>query len=210
MRKTRKILVRVCFVLLIWYGINMGRIWWYADEYSEKVSDVALVLGAGTSNGEISPVFRERMNHAIDLWKRQRVQKILITGGIGEGQSVSDSEVARRYATEKGVPNAQIILEETSDITFYNIRNAKWILDSLNLKTALLVSAPYHMLRAHRMCKRVGLEDRPSPTPTSMYRSSGSKIKFLLKEALNFWVFQVYGRFRRVDKPAVTNSVPSA
>lgn len=180
-----------------WYGINIIRIKSYSKNYFVDKSDVALVLGAGTSNGIISLVFKERMNHAINLQKSDKVKYIIITGGFGKGQQISDSEVAKQYAVKQGIIPKNIIIEEESKITFQNIKKAKFIMDSLDLNTALLVSDPYHMLRAHKMCLKMGINDLPSPTQTSMYRSNESKWKFLRREAFNFWLFQVIERFKK-------------
>jgi uncharacterized SAM-binding protein YcdF (DUF218 family) len=197
LRKSLKITLFILLFFLGWYGINIIRIKSYSKNYFVDKSDVALVLGAGTSNGIISLVFKERMNHAINLQKSDKVKYIIITGGFGKGQQISDSEVAKQYAVKQGIIPKNIIIEEESKITFQNIKKAKFIMDSLDLNTALLVSDPYHMLRAHKMCLKMGINDLPSPTQTSMYRSNESKWKFLRREAFNFWLFQVIERFKK-------------
>jgi len=67
-------------------------------------ADGAIVLGAAVWGKEPSPVFKERINHAIDLYQEGRVGKIILTGGFGEGSRLADSVVARRYAIRMGIP----------------------------------------------------------------------------------------------------------
>ena len=120
----------------------------YSFDYSESKSDVAIVLGAGTNNGVLSPVFTERINHGVYLYENQLIDKIIFTGGKGENQTISDSQMAKHYAIEKGVPPNDILIEESSKYTYENLMEAKQIMDSLNYSSALIVSDPLHMKRS--------------------------------------------------------------
>lgn len=184
--------------ILLWFGFCLIQVYTFSKEYHEVKSDVAIVLGAGQSNGVLSPIFEERMNHAIYLLNEGKVNVILITGGYGEGESISDSEAAKQYAIEKGVSEAKILLEETSTITFYNIKNAKEIMIEYDLKTALIVSDPYHMKRSLAMCNKMEIDALSSPTSTTMYRSYKTKAPFLVKQTWFYCLFLLIGQFRFV------------
>lgn len=186
-------------LLLLWFGYNAISIRYYSKHFYDRPSDVAIVLGAGTNDGKLSRVYEERVLHAINLLKAEKVRKIIFTGGFGEGQALSDSQAAKAYALQHDVSAEQILIEETSTITFENIYYAKKIMEENDFSTALIISDPYHMKRSMAMCDVIGVEALPSPTPTSMYQSRKVKFKFLMKEALNYFVFQVYGQFRSLD-----------
>ncbi len=171
----------------------------YSKKSFDNKSDVALVLGAGTNNGKLSPVFRERINHSINLLKAGKVEIIILTGGIGEGETISDSRVGGKYLIEQGVDESQFLLEEKSTLTVQNICNAKKIMTERNLNSALVVSDPYHMKRAMKMCEKVRLKGLPSPTPTSMYISKKVKRKFLINQAWNYWVYVLFHQHIRTD-----------
>jgi vancomycin permeability regulator SanA len=86
------------FVLLFFLGylIFSGiRIYNYSSTYSEDACDVGIVLGAGTKNGVVSPIFRERLNHSIYLYNKEKIGKIILTGGYGKNQDRTDSEIAK-------------------------------------------------------------------------------------------------------------------
>ena len=185
--------------VLLWFVYNAADIRYYSKHFFENKSDVAIVLGAGTASGKLSHVYEQRVLHAIDLLKREKVKKILFTGGYGEGQKMSDSRAAANYAMLKGVQERQILMEEKSTITFHNIEEAKKVMEINDLKTALVISDPYHMKRSMKMCEKVGIKALPSPTPTTMYRSRKTKFNFLLQETFNYCTYQLYGRFRSVD-----------
>jgi len=197
MTKLKKIAKYSSFLLalfVIWMFINGIRIHSYSSEYSEKKSDVAIILGAGTSKGKVSPVFRERINHGINLFRKGRVKALIFTGGYGKNQNLSDSRTAMLYAIANGVPEENIHIEEKSTITFTNLTHSKIIMNSSNYKTVLLVSDPYHMKRSVAMCEKLEIEVESSPTPTTMYKSFQPKIKSLIYESFfyNLGIIQGY------------------
>jgi len=171
------------------------RIQSYSRLYFETKSDVAIVLGAGTHNGKLSPIYRERINHSIFLYNKGLVDKILFTGGLGEGEKQSDSETAMVYALGLGIPENAILIDKKSKYTIENLSESKLILDSLGLKTVLLVSDPLHMKRAMTLAESFDLICRPSPTKTTMYRSVNSKVKSLLYDTFYFSIREVISFF---------------
>ena len=159
-------------------------------------SDVAIVLGAGTSNGEVSPVYRERINHGIWLYENDYVDYLILTGGIGEGNNASDAYIAKQYALSKSVPEQAIFIEEKSTITEENLENAKAIMDENSFDTAIIVSDPLHMKRAMLMAGDYGIDACSSPTPTTMYRSFKTKIPFLAREEFFYIGYSIVRVFR--------------
>lgn len=202
MRKTvkKKLLLSVSlfFVLLLLFYliftaisiINYGK----TDEKAH--SDVAVILGAGTSNGEVSPVYRERINHGIWLYENDYVDYLILTGGVGEGNNISDAYIAKQYAISKSVPEQVIFIEEKSTITEENLENAKSIMDENSFNTAIIVSDPLHMKRAMLMAGDYGIDACSSPTPTTMYRSFKTKTSFLAREEFFYIGYIIVRIFR--------------
>ena len=128
MKILKRLLSILLIAILLYLLATSGIILLYAHTDNKEKSDVAIVLGAGTINNEASPVFKERVNHAVELYKEGTVKKIIITGGLGEGSVLADSEVALQYAVECGVPKADLIAEKTSTVTQENLENAAVIM----------------------------------------------------------------------------------
>lgn len=91
------IMVIVCIILalLIYLTLSAISIWNYGEIDEKQKADVAIVLGAGTANGEVSPVYRERINHGIWLFENDYVDYIILTGGVGDENTESDAFVAK-------------------------------------------------------------------------------------------------------------------
>ena len=183
-------LIAVCLIAVASDIVNYGK----RDE--KAPSDVAIVLGAGTSNGKVSPVYRERIEHGIWLYENDYVDHLIFTGGYGKGNTISDSAAAKNYAISRGIPENVIFIEESSTITEENLEQAKIIMDNNSFNTAILVSDPLHMKRAMRMAGDYGIDALTSPTPTSMYRTPKTKLPFLLREEFFYIGYLIVSIFR--------------
>lgn len=155
-------------------------------------SDVAIVLGASIYGDEPSPVFRERINHAVNLQKNGIVKFIVFTGGFGTGEELSEAAVARNYTVRQGVPDNRILIEEQSRTTFQNLYFAGEIVRARQLNSVVLISDPLHIKRAAEMARDLKFENADiSPTPTSRFISAGSKFEFLYEETKQLFFYRV-------------------
>jgi uncharacterized SAM-binding protein YcdF (DUF218 family) len=151
-----------------------------------RSADVAIVLGAATYRTRPSPVFAERINHAIELYQRGWVKAIIFTGGYGSGDVQADSEIARDYTIQRGIPENAIYVETVSTTTEENLAEAQHLMQNLGFETALVVSDPLHMYRSMKLARELGIDAYSSPTKTSRYRSLRSQVFFLARESYLF------------------------
>jgi uncharacterized SAM-binding protein YcdF (DUF218 family) len=179
--------------ILVWSSILVGLplLWCIGVSISiaragspnpSATGDVAIVLGAAVWDEEPSPVFQARIDHALELYRRGQVKRLLCTGGMGEGDALSEGEAARLYAIRKGVPDNVILVESQSMSTTENLSSARRMMDEAGLRTAVIVSDPYHLLRAGMFAQRQGLEHVCSPTGTTRYVGFAAKLEQLSRE----------------------------
>ena len=169
------------------YWIGVG-----PDEAPDARADAAIILGAAVDGSEPSPVFRERILHGIRLHREGRVERLIFTGGRGEGDMLAESEVARELAIAEGIPAEAILLETESVTTMHNLVEAQLVMRDAGLQSALIVSDPLHMRRATAMADALAMQAQPSATPTTRYRSFWPRAKFLAREVYfihHFWLF---------------------
>ena len=113
----RKFLFIIPVIILIYIISNVVSICTYSNVYEDKECDVAIVLGAACNDTEVSEVYKQRLNHAIKLYNEGKVKKLIVTGGIGAGNTRSDADVAAEYLTENNIPLEDIFKEDKSTIT---------------------------------------------------------------------------------------------
>jgi len=179
--------------LLLWFVAVSAWIWVGPGEDDSASAEYAIVLGAAVDGDKPSPVFASRIDHAIDLWRSQRVRQIIFTGGTADGDAVSEAEAARDYARNMGVPAEAIILEDRSQTTRKNLGFAQPGMLGIADGSVLVVSDPLHMRRAMQMAGALGYDAQPSATPSTRYRSFWTKAPFALREVYFIHHFWLYG-----------------
>ncbi|HZG50781.1 MAG TPA: YdcF family protein [Pyrinomonadaceae bacterium] len=182
LKKIAKAALLVLSILFVAAGLLAARIYSYRNDASDAPADAAIVLGAAVWGAEVSPVFRERINHGINLYRKGKVRKLIFTGGQGNQGEPTESAAARQYALRSGIPAHDILIEEKSHTTYENILYAKQLAEAQGLRKTLIVSDPLHMKRAMAMAKDLGLSASPSPTPSTRYRGIKSQAALLAHE----------------------------
>ncbi|WP_105614330.1 YdcF family protein [Vallitalea okinawensis] len=188
----KRVLLLIVAICIVYVGYVSVDIYLYGNRNEIVEADAALVLGAAAWGDQPSPVFEERIKHAIWLYKNGYVDKIIFTGGIGEGDKNSEASVAKNYAINHLVPSEDIFIEEQSKITQENIFYAIKIIEDNDISNVVIVSDPLHMRRAMLMASDYGLNAYSSPTPTTKYTSLKSQLTFLGREVFFYVGYRVY------------------
>jgi uncharacterized SAM-binding protein YcdF (DUF218 family) len=180
--KLKRLLFILILIWLIWTSHSTYSIASYANYSNDIPADAIVVLGAAVWGSQPSPVFRERINHAIELYKNGYASVIIFTGGKDGDSRLAESEVAKQYAVVHGIPANDVLVEIESKTTEQNLYYAKQLAANHNLASLIIVSDPLHMKRAMFMAKDMGLQTYSSPTPTTRYRSWETQLEFLMRE----------------------------
>ncbi|MCA9918212.1 MAG: YdcF family protein [Anaerolineales bacterium] len=173
--------------LLGWYAAMTVFLFSLRDE--TRPADAAIVLGAAVVRDRPSAVFRERINHAIQLYHDGTVQKLIFTGGVGNRDELAEAEVGRNYAIARGVDPADILLETSSTSTYENLLNARLVAQQNGLETFLIVSTPNHMRRALAVADDLQMEAYSSPTRSIRWISSVTRTYSYVREVVAFSVY---------------------
>ena len=168
--------------MILVIGLIAFRIYSFGTTVSDEPADAAIVLGAAVWGSDVSPVFKERINHALELRRSGKVRRIIFTGGQGNRNELTESSAARQYAIQQGISAADILVEESSHTTYENLVFAREVAAARGLKRVLIVSDPLHMKRAVTMAIDLGLDAHPSPTPTTRYHSRATQLGLLAHE----------------------------
>jgi uncharacterized SAM-binding protein YcdF (DUF218 family) len=181
----RRLLILLALVVGIPAAVVLGmgaEVLRVAALHDNGPADAAVVLGAAVRTTGPSPVYVERINHAVELYRSGAVKYIIMTGGKGLGERVTEADAGREQAIAAGVPPDVILTETRSRDTRQNLANVKPIIAQHGIGKVLIVSDPLHMARAMQMAADEGLDAAPSPTPTTRYRTLVSQIPMLIRE----------------------------
>jgi len=157
-------------VAALWM-VSLGAVLTWALSDDAQKADAIVVLGAAQYHGRPSPALRARLDHALELWNRGLAARMVLTGGIGEGDSASEAAVSRVYVVSRGVPDSAILLENEGRTSSQSLRRAADLLHARRLNAAIVVSDPFHMLRLEILGRRYGIVPYTSPAlPTPARR----------------------------------------
>jgi uncharacterized SAM-binding protein YcdF (DUF218 family) len=161
--------------LLLALAYTTWRIWDQGNQDNGRPADAIVVLGAAQYNGVPSPIYKARLDHAIDLYEEGLAPALVMTGGKLPGDKTTEAEAGRRYAISKGVPADAILVEDHGRTTLESLRTVSQMLSERGLHSAVFVSDRTHMLRVLRIAHDEGVAAFGSPTRTSPIDTSASE-----------------------------------
>ena len=181
-------LVGVCFVFtfqsfLVLYGT--------ADTVTGD-EDAIVVLGSGIRGERISQGLKSRLDVAVECYRRNTDAIIVVSGGQGEQETITEALAMERYLLEQGIPKSSIIKEERARSTSENFRFSKELLDEHFQKeySVAFVSNDYHIYRASRLASLGGLENTThAHSDTKWYTIMPSTMREILA-VIKLWLFK--------------------
>jgi uncharacterized SAM-binding protein YcdF (DUF218 family) len=175
--------------LILWVA-SVGLVLLAGARSDVRKADAILVMGAAQWNGRPSPVLKARLDYALSLYKRGLARRLIFTGGVGTGDTLSEGEVARRYALQRHIPDSVILVERQGATSAESMEAAAQLMRAESLESALLVSDPSHMLRLELLARSLGIRAYRAPTPMSpIERDAHTRRRYVLRESLLFPAF---------------------
>lgn len=144
-------LTAILITALYIYGIT---------DNSDNKEDVLIILGAGIKGEEVGSNLKNRLDTAIEYCNINKEALIVVSGGQGRGEDISEALAMERYLVSNGIPSERIIKEDRSTSTYENFKFSKSILDE-KLGTgnyrAVFITNSFHIFRAESIAKECGL-----------------------------------------------------
>jgi uncharacterized SAM-binding protein YcdF (DUF218 family) len=149
------------------YTVALVTVLIVSQQDQRRPVDAIVVLGAAQYNGRPSPVLRARLDHALRLYNEGYAPRIVVTGGIGRGDTTSEALVSRHYLLARDVLPADIVVQPQGRSTQASMTAVADWLEAEGLHSVILVSDPFHMFRLRLEARRTDLEAYTSPTESS-------------------------------------------
>jgi uncharacterized SAM-binding protein YcdF (DUF218 family) len=172
------------------------RVWDQANEDEVHSADAIVVLGAAQYDGDPSPVFQARLDHAVYLYDTGVSDTIIVTGGKAEGDRFSEAEAGALYLErERGVDPGRILQEREGTTTLESLQAVWDIAEPREIDSVLLVSDPMHSERIKMIAGDLGFEETYASRVSyqQLDRSRETKAKELLREVVSIINYQFFG-----------------
>lgn len=169
-----------------------GNIIYFGLKSAPQKSDAVMVLGCRIYGETPSPFLIGRIDRALELYNEGFGRYIIVTGGMGPGEAITESEASKRYLISKGISEDKIIMEDKSTSTMENLIYSKEKIKENNIGSVVIVSNKYHLKRASLMAKKVGINASFSGVFLSRHKSY--EISGFFREILALGKFYVFDR----------------
>jgi uncharacterized SAM-binding protein YcdF (DUF218 family) len=192
--------VSLCIAALAVFVVTCAQVWYTGTTDDRRASDAIVVLGASQYDGRPSAVFAARLDHALRLYEAKGAPHVVTVGGGMPGDRFTEAQAGARYLAERGVPAGALLAVGEGRDTLASLSAASAAMDARRWRRAVIVTDPWHTLRARTMARDLGLDAVTSPvTAGPSVRGAGTKAHYVARETL---AYRFYRIFHRASPPA--------
>jgi len=169
-------------------------IWWNARQDSRAASDAIVVLGSAQYNGVPSSIFAARLEHAKKLYDGGVAPVIVTVGGKKSGDQFTEAEAGRDYLANEGIPSRALLAVPQGVDTLESMRAVSAAFAERSWQSAVLVTDPWHAMRAERMAEDSGIEVQSSPTRQGpAVQTRATQFRYILRETAAYLLYRATG-----------------
>jgi uncharacterized SAM-binding protein YcdF (DUF218 family) len=191
--------VRLVLTLLVLLPVlvvvgTAGRVWWTARQDSRPASDAIVVLGASQYDGRPSEVFEARLRHAAALYEEGVAPRVITLGGSQPGDRFTEAAAGEEFLVSEGVPRVRVLAVGEGSDTLESLEAYRRVAEERGWGSAVLVTDPWHSLRARTMARDLGLEAQTSPTRSGpIVQTRGTQLRYIARETAALLLYEVTG-----------------
>jgi uncharacterized SAM-binding protein YcdF (DUF218 family) len=182
------------FVMVVVFAFVAHAVMHDAREQQLQAADAIVVFGAAEYDGRPSPVFRARLDHAYDIFRKGLAPMVITTGGAAADPNYSEGGVGHDYLMRRGIPEMALIAETQASDTSESAQRVAVIMRANRLKTCLAVSDAYHVFRIRKMLEHEGLKVYVAPRADSRPKSLWQRGTAVLRESASYLVWRAETR----------------
>ncbi|CUH93693.1 YdcF family protein [Herbinix luporum] len=178
--------LRGLIVLLFISGLSIfifieALIIYHGNKKADSNMDYLIVLGAQVRGTRITNSLYHRLNRAATYLKDNPETLVIVSGGQGPGEDISEAEAMKNFLIENGIDEDRILMEDKSTNTNENILYSKKLISKDNAKVALVTNG-FHVFRSVSIAKKQGL--------TNIQGLSAPSDKIL---TISYYVREIFG-----------------
>jgi uncharacterized SAM-binding protein YcdF (DUF218 family) len=189
-----RVVLAAVLACLILAGSTALAIWWTARQDARPKSDAIVVLGSAQYNGRPSSIFAARLEHARALYQQGIAPVVVTVGGRKSGDNFTEAEAGRDYLAQEGIPARALLAVPEGVDTLQSMQDVAAVFRQRGWRSAVLVTDPWHVMRAQRMAEDSGIDAVSSPTrqgPAVQTRTT--QFLYIMRETAAYLLYRVTG-----------------
>ncbi|MDP9776450.1 uncharacterized SAM-binding protein YcdF (DUF218 family) [Nakamurella flavida] len=152
-----------------------------------------VVLGAAQYDGDPSPVFAARLDHAAELYRAGVAAHVVTVGGGQQGDATTEGAAGREYLLAAGLPADAVVAVGSGEDTLLSLRDAAPTLRDRGWTSVVLVTDPWHAARAALMAGDLGMDVQVSSVQQGPSLADGVQARYVLRETLGVLFYRLTG-----------------
>ena len=147
----------------VWVGVSVGTVWatgflilvitevligWSSITATGQPADYVIVLGARVRGTKLSNSLKQRLDRAIEYSEEYPNTVLVLSGGKGPGEEISEARAMYEYLQYNGIPEDKLLIEDQSSDTVQNIEFSRTVIDRQEYNKAQAARA--HLMEFYR------------------------------------------------------------
>jgi uncharacterized SAM-binding protein YcdF (DUF218 family) len=193
-RIIRRALSAIILLAIVLPIFVLGKTWYVAHHSTIEKADVIVVLGAAQFDGRPSDVLKSRLIEAKRIYLLGFAPTIITVGAGAPGDRTTEADSAKNWLVTEGIRKSAVIAVPKGRDTFVSTQSYVAEMKSLKKTSAIIVTDPYHCLRAVTIAKDFGVRSYCSPVTTGVNSLQHLNIHYLLRETGAYLAYVTLGR----------------
>ncbi len=190
----RKVLAAILLLVIVVPLFTFGRTWFAAHNSAIQKSDVIVVLGAAQFNGRPSSALRARLVEAKRVFSLGYAPLIITVGAGAPGDRTTEAASSKAWLISNGVTDSAIVAIPKGRDTLVSTRSYIAEMRRRGFHSVIIVTDPYHCLRAMTMAKDLGAKTSCSPVRIGANSLAHADLHYLIRETGAYLAYVTLGR----------------
>lgn len=180
---------------LVVVGLTAIRVWQVARTDARPRSDAIVVMGASQFDGRPSEVFRARLQHAKTLYDEKVAARIVTVGAGLPADRFTEAAAGAHWLADHGVPTSSLVPVGEGQDTLESLQAAARTFDARGWSSAVIVTDPWHSLRARRIAQDLGISAATSPVRSGpAVHTRSTEVRYIARETVAYLYYRMFHR----------------
>ena len=190
----RKVIGAIVLIAVVVPLFTFGKTWLAAHNSSIQKSDVIVVLGTAQYNGKPSSALRARLMEAERVFSLGYAPMIITVGAGAPGDRTTEAASSKAWLVSHGISATAVMAIPKGRDTLVSTQGYIAEMKRRSFHSVIIVTDPYHCLRAITMAKDLGAKSSCSPVRTGANSLSRADFHYLIRETGAYLAYVTLGR----------------
>lgn len=193
-RIIRRVISAFALLLIVLPLFAFGRTWYAAHNPTIASADVIVILGAAQFDGRPSEALQARLVEAQRIFKIGLAPLIMTVGAGAPGDRTTEAAASKAWLTAEGIAGSSIIAIEKGRDTLVSTRGYISEMRKRGARSVIIVTDPYHCLRAITMARDLGARSTCSPVRSGPNSLKRADLHYVIRETGAYLAYVTLGR----------------